>query len=801
MHALSCVNCRQRKVKCSKTFPCPHCLRGGLECIFPSRKKDRRPRTNRNHELLDRLAKLEAIVGQVDPEAASLSSGHPPVVTVPLGNAVEAADKPVAQFATSSAQQVANSELRGPQKWCPTAQPVSKDEPSVKYVSGEFWANLSREVEGIKATLEQPSDEEDDDDTENEGPSPASHHQGSHSSLSYSMSPPMVLGGAPTTGRLSHPPPARMKMLCETYFRNVDPLMKILHKPTTEKAFELYMVNPAHNPLSRTTEALFFAMYFAAVTSLKPDTCLKQLGEDRIVLAVHYKQAVERALARADYLNSTSLETLQAFMLYSTCLRNYAESRASWALLAMALRLAQAIGVHRDGDGSAFSPFEAEMRRRLWAQIIVLDVRAAQDRGTEAMIRQDETNTAAPSNLNDDDFGPHTSVPLSQLEREGPTDITFSLCTYHCSKLFLHIHGASVRFSRPSHETTLPGAHAQPQVSEEDIIQRIKSLEAQFLTAAADQAGHPQASYAATVLRISSLIYWLSIQYPLQLRQPTIKPRVSREHMLQTAVAIMELQACGPSSAAMSPEEFSERFTWWQDGYIPWHPLAVALAELCVQTEGPLVDRAWKTIDRALPSWSDKVADTRKGALWRPIRKLLKQARQRRAEAQMRKLGISTPGQQARQPVEPPLQARATRASGQQPFARQAQQAAPADFTAHSPTPPSDLNGMMGSRPPPNPATAVGPTGIPLSQDFGPIPGMSAVAPPLILQNTHQQWTIDFTGLAEVPMDTSIDYNGAVGLGGGGQDFDMLDWSYWNDFVNDASVNVEGQTTPSSEGK
>lgn len=446
------------------------------------------------------------------------------------------------------------------------------------------------------------------------------------------------------------------------------------------------------------------------------------------------------------------------------------------------------------------------MRRRLWAQIIVLDVRAAQDRGTEAMIRQEETNTAAPSNLNDEDFGPHTTVPLSQLEREGPTDITFSLCTYHCSKLFLYIHGPRSRFSKATHEATVPGSQVQSQVSEDDIIQRIKSLEAQFLTPAADQPGHPQASYAATVLRISSLVYWLSIQYPLQVRQPTIKPRVSREHMLQTAVAIMELQACGPSSAAMSPEEFSERFIWWQDGYIPWHPLAVALAELCVQTEGPLVDRAWKTIDRVLPSWSDKVADTRKGALWRPIRKLLKQARQRRAEAQMRKLGISDPGQQARlggqaQPTEPPglPQTQATRDTAQL-HARQVQQGASAG-NPHSPTPSVPARTMASSRPPPNPATALGPTGIPLSQDFGPVPDMPAVAPPFILENSHQQWTIDFADLADVPMDTMTGNNGGVGLGGAGQDFDMMDWSYWNDFVNDASVNVEGHTSPSSEGK
>lgn len=446
------------------------------------------------------------------------------------------------------------------------------------------------------------------------------------------------------------------------------------------------------------------------------------------------------------------------------------------------------------------------MRRRLWSQIIVLDVRAAQDRGTEAMIRQEETNTLPPTNINDDDFGPHTTVPLPQLEKEGPTDITFSLCTYHCSKLFLYIHGPRSRFSKANHETTIPGSQVQSQVSEEDIIHRIKTLEAQFLTPAADQPGHPQASYAASVLRISSLVYWLSIQYPLQVRQPTIKPRVSREHMLQTAVAIMELQSCGPSSAAMSVEEFRERFIWWQDGYIPWHPLAVALAELCVQTEGPLVDRAWKTIDRVMPSWSDKVADTRKGALWRPIRKLLKQARQRRAEAQMRKLGISEPGQQARpgqvHPTQPPPPAQTQPWETAQSHARPGQQSVPAGRPAHSPTPSSvPSRPTAASRPSPNPATALGPTGIPLSQDFGTVPDIPAVAPPFILENSHQQWTIDFADLADVPMDTMIGNGGNIGIGGGGQDFDLMDWSYWNDFVNDASVNVEGHTSPSSEGK
>lgn len=330
VHALSCSNCRQRKVKCSKIYPCNHCVRGGLECIFPTRKKDRRPRTNRNHELLNRLAKLEAIVGQVDPDAVSSHPAHPPLNAARPGSAAEGTGKAVAQPAISPARQVAESELRNPQKRCPTAQPVSKDDPVAKYVSGEFWAGLSREVEGIKAILEQPSEDEDEDQGENDGASPESQYQGSYGSLNYSISPPAVLGNVPAGAVLSHPPPARMRTLWDVYFRSVDPLMKILHRPTIERTFHLYIMNPADNPLSRTTEALFFAMYFAAVTSLQPDSCLSQLGEDRRVLSVQYKQAVEHALQRADYLNSTSLETLQAFMIYSVSLSNNGELCGFW---------------------------------------------------------------------------------------------------------------------------------------------------------------------------------------------------------------------------------------------------------------------------------------------------------------------------------------------------------------------------------------------------------------------------------------------------------------------------------------
>lgn len=871
VHALSCVNCRQRKVKCAKVYPCPHCVRGGLECIFPNRKKDRAPRRNKNNELLNRLAKLEAIVGQVDPSLASAAGGHAAMGGPSAGpGAAFSSSPPLSAMAADIRQQqqnrgITDHQIRNPQKRCPAAQPTSQDDPAAKYVSGEFWANLSTEVEGIKAALEQPSDSEGDDDggdgDGHDEATPESTGRGRHSTPSTHIISPAIFGNAYTArdeDLLRHPPPERIKKLRDIYFRNVDTLLKILHRPTIEREFDVFIVNPEDNPPGRAVEALFFAMYFAAVTSLSPEGCARDLGEDRGPLVARYRRAVELALARADYLNSTSLETLQALTLYDTCLRNHGESRACWALFALVLRMGQAVGLHRDGDGAAFPPYEAEMRRRLWAQIIVLDVRAAQDRGTEPMLHEDDYNTIAPTNVDDDDFGPGTATPVPRLARNGPTDVTFGLCTYKCSSLFLHIHGPRSKFSKPPADadagpaattnttttTTTGGVPPQiTQASEEDIIQRIKSLEAQFVAPAALHPGHYPAALAASVVRLTTLIFWLTIQYPFQVRRPTVKPRVGREHMLQTAVAVIELQAFGPAVAGsgVSAREYRDRFVWWQDGYVQWHPLAVALAELCVQTEGPLVERAWATVERVFPLWSHKVADAKRGALWRPIRKLYRRAGEKRAEARLRRLRINEDyndpsntnyNNSSSDPLAPAAPSSASAQQQQEKTKRQRVTEQPHidppprdpraqdDNRAPPPPPPSDVEGIS----PLAAATELGPTGIPVTVDFGDVDMTSGMAttttpadasgPPrsgsattggtavdegtttssaVFYENAHNnQWTIDFDDLSVANLAPAVEPQ---------QELDMMDWAAWNEFVNDANVNLGDETSPSSEGR
>lgn len=48
-----------------------------------------------------------------------------------------------------------------------------------------------------------------------------------------------------------------------------------------------------------------------------------------------------------------------------------------FVLSGMTIRLAQTMGLHRDGKALGLSPFETELRRRLWWHIVHLDFRAA----------------------------------------------------------------------------------------------------------------------------------------------------------------------------------------------------------------------------------------------------------------------------------------------------------------------------------------------------------------------------------------------------------------------------------------
>ena len=117
-------------------------------------------------------------------------------------------------------------------------------------------------------------------------------------------------------------------------------------------------------------------------------------------------------------------------------------SRAHSALVGTAIRLAECMGLHRDGTAYDLSPVETHVRRILWYELCMLDIRTCEAQGPRPGIREGEFDTRFPLNVNDDD-----------LEREGAaaahssnqwTDMTLTLIRMECNEMM-----RTIWFDRP----------------------------------------------------------------------------------------------------------------------------------------------------------------------------------------------------------------------------------------------------------------------------------------------------------------------------------------------------------------
>ena len=215
-----------------------------------------------------------------------------------------------------------------------------------------------------------------------------------------------VLGWKTPNITLLHPPAETIHQLWRIFVEKVNPLFKIVHVPSLQPALEKAITNIEQIP--RGFEALMFAIYSIAVLSLTKDECKEILGEPRASLRRRYVTATKAALSRAKFMSTTSIVVLQALLLHIFSIRHSHEPRAIWSLTGATIRIAEGMGMRLDGSLLGLSPFETELRRRIWWQIKMHDFRAA-ELGGQAKLRDievDDTTPKKPANVNDSDLHP-----------------------------------------------------------------------------------------------------------------------------------------------------------------------------------------------------------------------------------------------------------------------------------------------------------------------------------------------------------------------------------------------------------
>ncbi|KEF61708.1 uncharacterized protein A1O9_03277 [Exophiala aquamarina CBS 119918] len=95
------------------------------------------------------------------------------------------------------------------------------------------------------------------------------------------------------------------------------------------------------------------------------------------------------------------------------------------SLLGVAIRMAQRMGIHSEATLAKCTPFEAEMRRRLWWSLILFDTRISELTSSNIATLDPTWDCGIPLNVNDGDLRLDMKTPL--VTRKQPTDAVFAV--------------------------------------------------------------------------------------------------------------------------------------------------------------------------------------------------------------------------------------------------------------------------------------------------------------------------------------------------------------------------------------
>lgn len=140
-----------------------------------------------------------------------------------------------------------------------------------------------------------------------------------------------------------------------------------------------------------------------------------------------FRQKTVQCLILGKYTNSGPY-VLEALLLYFASEHFFSKDAdmGLWILLGVIVQFTMRMGYHRDPKHfKGISPLAAEMRRRIWATVIQLDLGVSTQMGLPRLIKQWQADTEEPRNLLDSDFDENTrELPPSRPE----TELTVMLC-------------------------------------------------------------------------------------------------------------------------------------------------------------------------------------------------------------------------------------------------------------------------------------------------------------------------------------------------------------------------------------
>ncbi|KAI0478050.1 fungal-specific transcription factor domain-containing protein [Xylaria cf. heliscus] len=413
---LSCNLCRRRKLKCNREQPCSSCEKRclGLYCTYQANTElpsgtEKSQASKQPGRLQDRIQQLEDLVVDLmhknstdtyvrEPRTAPDVSPRSVPSEDPQATSIDGEETPDDVPATDHGTMKLNGK-------------------EATYVSSGHWAAILDGISELKEYFEQ------EEMAQHVNPVP-------DTPPAYIAGPLLLLGCSrpPDMEEIlaSVPPKTTVDRLVSRYFNSFEMSPAILYSGQFLEEYQQFWEDPSAVP--PTWLGLLFSIMCIAAQFQKydsePGTGVSigaPAGLNLEVMITTFRQRIVQCLVLGRYTKGGPyvIETLMVYFTSEYFLCKDAEIGV-WIVLGIAVQIAMHMGYHRDPKHfPGMSPFESEMRRRVWATIFQLDLGISAQMGMPRLIKGSQVDTEEPRNLRDSDFNKLSQeIPPSRPESE-----------------------------------------------------------------------------------------------------------------------------------------------------------------------------------------------------------------------------------------------------------------------------------------------------------------------------------------------------------------------------------------------
>lgn len=600
--ARSCVVCHRRKIRCDRQLPCLSCVRARLACTYPAAEPPaRRARKATIADVASRISDLEKTIVAASKEP-SVSIPNP----VPASAPVPATTGLIALTPHDSPALVTEH---------------SSEEVLVRNGSSSQFFNellISRVIEEVsdmplfpslwrKTVLPSlPTKDQDRSSLLDTPGSSGTQEQDADSvySLLGIISNPFMFDQNRKSFSLSK---RGAMYLWQVFVQFVDPTIKVLHIPTDEVLIFTAIHQPETTP--KDVMALLWAVCFSAAMCIDGPEIQNVLGVEKPVAMREFKSRFQQSLAEADMLENPTVLILQALALYlvgisapclslafetpclewwsvankpcvvKTSTRAKNHGRGIWILNGLAVRMAQSMGLHRDGDKLGLTPFESEVRRRLWWHFIARDSRSAEDHGISSWSTVPPYDTKMPINVEDGALRPE----MSELPppHAGWTRMSLALVNTEVAQTLHHM----------AHLSAAPTGAVPKEAIRSNMITELRGRVELYIKPCNPVIPLQRLTRQMACAMVHKIDF-ITRQQLANLENPEKRNSFATEENLTSACICLEIHL------DLWADELLRQHGWCFGSHPQYHMLLYVLWHLCVSPFGPSTERAWNVADK-----------------------------------------------------------------------------------------------------------------------------------------------------------------------------------------------------------